>query len=267
MHFAQFPPQFHERHVMKMKQDKGNEKKTKNQQPETLNERMNEWIRIWPDANYNLLSCIPIGEADVEFKTKLSARGFNDAQISGLQQPSALLSSLEDYVRNVFTRYVHQPSHLVCPRFSILHLRFHDCNLVSLFHVDNGSASIVSVFDFTSISIFCFSFYTAFHRMHKTNCRKKAERWRTRRRRKRRRSHRKSKWCNTKSPTSISWWITVIWRNCQAMAAATVVSIMVVSCTTWADYTRKNTVEALEVCLGGLRHPLFYLALVLLNNG
>lgn len=48
---------------------------------------------------------IPIAESDVEFKTKLSARGFNDAQISGLQQPSALLTSLEEYVRNVFTRY------------------------------------------------------------------------------------------------------------------------------------------------------------------
>lgn len=43
-------------------------------------------------------------EADVEFTSKLGARGLKDAQISELEKPSTMITSLEDYLRNVFTR-------------------------------------------------------------------------------------------------------------------------------------------------------------------
>lgn len=47
---------------------------------------------------------IVTAEADVEFTSKLTARGFSDTQISELEKPSLMLSSMEDYVRNVFRR-------------------------------------------------------------------------------------------------------------------------------------------------------------------
>lgn len=86
-------------------------------QPKHWNEwNENEWMNVFDliitiQFMFLFFFIFPIAEADVEFKTKLSARGLNDAQISGLQQPSVLLSSLEDYVRNVFTRYVN---HFTC---------------------------------------------------------------------------------------------------------------------------------------------------------
>lgn len=58
-----------------------------------------EWI--WPDSKiFNFITA----EADVEFRSKLSARGMSEAQISDVQKPSTMLTSLEEYVRNVFTR-------------------------------------------------------------------------------------------------------------------------------------------------------------------
>lgn len=57
-----------------------------------------EWI--WPE----MLNFIVTAEADVEFSSKLSARGMSDTEISGLEKPSTMLTSLEEYVRNVFTR-------------------------------------------------------------------------------------------------------------------------------------------------------------------
>lgn len=53
-----------------------------------------------------ILNFIVTAEADVEFTSKLSARGMSDTDISGLEKPSTMLTSLEEYVRNVFTRYV-----------------------------------------------------------------------------------------------------------------------------------------------------------------
>lgn len=59
------------------------------------------WMNlVW----WKIVHCSSTAEADVEFSTKLSARGLNDVQISELQKPSSMITSLEDYVRNAFTR-------------------------------------------------------------------------------------------------------------------------------------------------------------------
>lgn len=86
MNFAQFPLI-----EWKTKTEEDEKKTTQNKY------RLNEFgliVNCW----------IVTAEADVEFTTKLSARGINEAQMSGLQKPSMMLTSLEDYVRNVFTR-------------------------------------------------------------------------------------------------------------------------------------------------------------------
>lgn len=58
----------------------------------------------WNEFDLIKLNFIVTAEADVEFSSKLSARGMSNTEISGLEKPSTMLTSLEDYVRNVFTR-------------------------------------------------------------------------------------------------------------------------------------------------------------------
>lgn len=94
--------------------------------------------------------------------------------------------------------------------------------------------------------------------MLRANSPKRAENWRTRRKR-RRRSQKLWKWYNIRSPKSISWWK----RQILAVDMAAMDIIMDWCIILEEDYIKKNTVEALEVCLGGLRHPLFFLAMVL----
>lgn len=47
-----------------------------------------------------ILNFIIAEEADVEFASKLSARGMSNTEISELEKPSTMLTSLEEYVRN-----------------------------------------------------------------------------------------------------------------------------------------------------------------------
>lgn len=101
-------------------------------------------------------------------------------------------------------------------------------------------------------------FHIAIRHMLKVMIRKKDENWRTKRK-KRRRSQKLLKWCNIRNPISINLWMRLILAADLVMAAMDIMDWCIIL---EEDCIRKNTVEALEVCLGGLRHPLFFLALV-----
>ncbi|XP_055316948.1 uncharacterized protein LOC129576256 isoform X2 [Sitodiplosis mosellana] len=75
---------------------------TINQQPwECVYQRSGRLFDIIDDALVEKVNELK-AEADVEFASKLNARGMSDTEISGLEKPSTMLSSLEDYMRSVF---------------------------------------------------------------------------------------------------------------------------------------------------------------------
>ncbi|XP_031635210.1 uncharacterized protein LOC116348340 isoform X2 [Contarinia nasturtii] len=79
-----------------------------NQQPwECIYQRSGRLFDIINDALVEKVNELKT-EADVEFSSKLSARGMSNTEISGLEKPSTMLSSLEDYVRNVFKSFSSQ---------------------------------------------------------------------------------------------------------------------------------------------------------------
>lgn len=48
-----------------------------------------------------MFRCFFSAEADVEFKSMLNGRGMSDTEIAGLEPPSSMITSMEEYVRNV----------------------------------------------------------------------------------------------------------------------------------------------------------------------
>lgn len=44
-------------------------------------------------------------QADIEFSSRLAARGMSDTEISAVEKPSTILTSLENYVKNGIKRY------------------------------------------------------------------------------------------------------------------------------------------------------------------